>query len=171
MGTLTLNCCGKWGPEITGDLDLMKRAHFQPFALGGTDKHSETDNPKYWTINSLMQLNGAQAPSVSEPQNVDVPPLTSGHTFIDILKIDIEGEEFDALTSFLRVHANEDVLPVGQLQLEIHASDGREKFESFSRWWATLEAAGLRPFWTEPNLVYVNIVRGSAPGLSEVSCF
>ncbi|KAF8265518.1 methyltransferase domain-containing protein [Lactarius quietus] len=138
-----------WGPEIAGDQAHKERAHFLRFALGGTDKHNETDNPKYWTLDSLMKYNG--------------------HTFIDILKIDIEGDEFDALTAFLSAHANEEVLPVGQLQLEIHAREGREKFGYFSRWWATLEAAGLRPFWTEPNLVYVNIVRGSRPDLAEYS--
>ena len=63
------------------------------------------------------------------------------------------------------------MLPVGQLQLEIHARNGRENFEYFARWWATLEAAGLRPFWTEPNLVYVNIVRGVRPELAEVRSF
>ena len=92
----------------------------------------------------------------------------SGHTFIDILKIDIEGGEFDALATFLAAHAEDEVFPVGQLQLEIHARDGHENFEYFARWWATLEAAGLRPFWTEPNLVYVNIVRGVRPELAEV---
>ncbi|KAI0301032.1 methyltransferase domain-containing protein [Multifurca ochricompacta] len=137
-----------WGPEINDDPELKKRAHFKPWALGGTDNHNENDNPKYWTLDSLMNLNA--------------------HSFIDILKIDIEGGEFDALTSFLRAHENRD-FPVGQLQLEIHARDGREHFESFSRWWASLEAAGLRPFWTEPNLVYINLVRGVRPELAEYS--
>ncbi|KAH9069382.1 hypothetical protein EDB83DRAFT_474598 [Lactarius deliciosus] len=30
-----------------------------------------------------------------------------------------------------------------------------------------LDAAGLRPFWTEPNLVYINIVRVALPELAE----
>ncbi|KAH8994782.1 methyltransferase domain-containing protein [Lactarius deliciosus] len=140
-----------WGPEITGDPELRDRAHFKPFALGGTNNHEDHDNPKYWTLDSLMDLNG--------------------HTFIDILKIDIEGGEFDALTAFLsaRAAAEGDVLPVGQLQLEIHAREGHENFEYFARWWAALEAAGLRPFWTEPNLVYINLVRGVRPELAEYS--
>jgi hypothetical protein len=96
--------------------------------------------------------------------------LELGHTFIDILKIDIEGAEFDALTSFITAYAERD-LPVGQLQLEIHAWNKREYFDYFNRWWASLEAAGLRPFWTEPNLVYINIVRGAAPALAEVCLF
>ena len=94
--------------------------------------------------------------------------LSFGHTFIDILKIDIEGGEFDALATFLAAHAEDEVFPVGQLQLEIHAPDCHENFEYFARWRATVEAAILRPFWTEPNLVYVNIVRGVRPELAEV---
>ncbi|KAI9443448.1 hypothetical protein H4582DRAFT_1924800, partial [Lactarius indigo] len=54
----------------------------------------------------------------------------NGHTFIDILKIDIEGGEFDALTALLSARAAEgNVLPVGQLQLEIRARESRENFE------------------------------------------
>jgi hypothetical protein len=118
-----------------------------------------------------MKLNGASSYS-SIPL---LPPklyffFVLGHTFIDILKIDIEGGEFDALTSFVTANAEGD-LPVGQLQLEIHAQNGRERFDSFIKWWASLEAAGLRPFWTEPNMVYINIVRGAAPDLAEVCIF
>ncbi|KAI0267104.1 methyltransferase domain-containing protein [Gloeopeniophorella convolvens] len=143
-----------FGPEINDVPELRSRAHFESWALGGTDAHGEYDNPKYWTLDSLMKLNG--------------------HTFIDILKIDIEGGEFDALASFLTARApghvfSNDVLPVGQLQLEIHAREGREHFDYFAKWWAALEAAGLRPFWTEPNLVYINLVRGVRPELAEYS--
>ncbi|KAH9016826.1 methyltransferase domain-containing protein, partial [Lactarius pseudohatsudake] len=143
-----------WGPEITGDPELRDRAHFKPFALGGTNNHEDHDNPKYWTLGSTRSW-------IS----------TVRHTFIDILKIDIEGGEFDALTAFLSAHAaaaEGDVLPVDQLQLEIHAREGHENFEYFARWWAAREAAGLRPFWTEPNLVYINLVRGVRPELAEV---
>ncbi|KAH9083325.1 hypothetical protein EDB83DRAFT_2669386 [Lactarius deliciosus] len=133
----------QWGPEITGDPELRDWAHLKPFALGGTNNHEDHDNPKYWTLDSLMDLNG--------------------RTFIDI-----EGGEFDALTAFLGASAaaKGDVLPVGQLQLEI---EGHEKFEYFARWWAALEAAGVRPFWTEPNLVYINLVRGVRPELADYS--
>jgi hypothetical protein len=137
-----------WGPEVNNDPELKRRAHFEPWALDGSDSHGENDNPKRWTLDSLMKHNG--------------------HTFIDILKIDIEGGEFDALTPFITSHAQGD-LPVGQLQLEIHAWNGRERFDYFVNWWESLEAAGLRPFWTEPNLVYLNIVPGARPGLTEYS--
>ena len=64
-----------------------------------------------------------------------------------------------------------EVLPIGQMQLEIHAMPSvgdYSKFSKFKAWWEKLEAAGLRPFWTEPNLVYVNIIRGTRPDLTEV---
>ena len=46
----------QWGPEITDDPEL---AYFRPFALGGTNNHTDSDYPKSWTLNSLMYLNGA----------------------------------------------------------------------------------------------------------------
>ncbi|KIP02579.1 hypothetical protein PHLGIDRAFT_26518 [Phlebiopsis gigantea 11061_1 CR5-6] len=62
------------------------------------------------------------------------------------------------------------VLPVGQLQLEIHAwGEHGASFAAFRKWWERLEAAGLRPFHAEPNLVYVNLVRGARPDLAEYS--
>ncbi|KAF8431336.1 hypothetical protein L210DRAFT_3764285 [Boletus edulis BED1] len=59
------------------------------------------------------------------------------------LKVDIEGGEFDSLEW--------------------------EHFPEFLEWWEKLEAAGLRPFFFEPNLVYVNLVRGVRPELIEYS--
>jgi hypothetical protein len=122
-----------------------------------------------------MKLNGACSTSILfqcfNPKNLFPSFFTLlGHTFIDILKIDIEGGEFDALTSFVTAYA-EGVIPVGQLQLEIHAREGRERFDYFVKWWASLEGTGLRPFWTEPNMVYINIVRGAAPELAEVCLY
>jgi hypothetical protein len=121
-----------------------------------------------------MELNGAcsliRGFPFNPPKLISVVSTLLGHTFIDVLKVDIEGGEFDALTPFLAAHA-EGVLPVGQMQLEIHAREGREHFDYFVKWWASLEAAGLRPFWTEANLVYINIVRGVAPELAEVCLY
>ncbi|KAI9432329.1 hypothetical protein H4582DRAFT_1821199, partial [Lactarius indigo] len=53
--------------------------------------------------------------------------------------------------------------------LEIHTCEGRGNFEYFAHWWTALEGAGLRPFWTEPNLVYINIVHGARPELADYS--
>ena len=81
-----------------------------------------------YTLSSLMRLNG--------------------HEYIDILKVDIEGWEFETLTALLRPYMERgEPLPFGQLQLEVHAWG--KTFEEFMNWWDTLENAGLRPFWTE----------------------
>ena len=50
----------QWGPEISDDPELRQRAHFEPWALGGTDNHGEKDDPKWWTLDSLMKHNGAE---------------------------------------------------------------------------------------------------------------
>src|ERR1700722_20388001 len=71
-----------------------------------------------------------------------------GHTHIDILKIDIEGWEFETLTSIVKTYiAADQPLPFGQLQLEIHAWN--KQFHEFLTWWERLEEAGLRPYMTE----------------------
>ena len=161
----------QWGPEIVDDPELAHRAHFEPWALGGTDKHGEHENPKFWTLDSLMELNGARSRfHSSDPRFIAKVKFSRlpliGHTFIDILKIGIEGGEYKALASFITAYAGKD-LPIGQLQLEIHSWDG-QLFIHFVKWWEYLEAAGLRPFWMEPNLVYMNIFRSAGSTLTEV---
>jgi len=143
-----------FGPEIERTYRLKERSHFFPWALGGRDAHGPENDPKVYTLDTLMRMNG--------------------HDFIDILKIDIEGAEFDTLTSFLGAHRpsspfSATTLPIGQLQLELHAWDDYGKFAFFHDWWTSLEAAGLRPFWTEANLVYVNYNPGGKPKLAEYS--
>lgn len=137
-----------WGPEITPE--LSPRAHFHAYGLGGEDKHEEHDNPKFYTLATLMEMNG--------------------HTHIDILKIDIESWEFPTLSTLLASYkAAGRPLPFSQLQIEIHAWD--MTFSTFLSWWQSLEEMGLRPFWTEPNEVYSNYNRGSPPALAEYSFF
>ncbi|KAH9025477.1 hypothetical protein EDB84DRAFT_1504368 [Lactarius hengduanensis] len=88
-----------------------------------------------------------------------------------VLKIDVEGADFDTLTVFLETHKllspfSSTTLPIGQLQIELHAWDDYGKFDFFRDWWATLKAASTRPFWTELSLVYVNY-NGGKPRLAE----
>ncbi|KAL0952968.1 hypothetical protein HGRIS_007179 [Hohenbuehelia grisea] len=135
-----------FGPQIPKS--QLHRTVFHPYALGGQDKHGETDNPKMYTLSTLMKQNG--------------------HTHIDILKIDIEGWEFDTLTALIQPYIDAGIpLPFGQLQLEIHV--WHKTFPQFLKWWEMLEAAGLRPFMTEPNLVYQNYNKHSTSDLAEYS--
>ena len=141
----------EFGPEVQDSPALLRRAHFKPYGLAGTNAHGPEDTNKMYTLQSLMALNG--------------------HSHIDILKVDIESWEFETLTTLLRSYMVEDQpLPFGQLQLEIHVfpDDKRSEFTTFRSWWEKLEAAGLRPFFTEPNLVYLNLYRGARPDIVEV---
>ncbi|KAJ7166415.1 methyltransferase domain-containing protein [Mycena crocata] len=140
-----------FGPEIAKNPRLASRGHFFSYALGSKDMHGPADDPPTYTLHSLMKRNG--------------------HTFIDILKIDIEGSEFESLKAFFNAFATSGVLPLGQLQLEIHLAGQTKyrKFSGFLEWWEQLEKMGLRPFFSEPNLVYMNIIQGSKPDLVEYS--
>lgn len=60
----------------------MARSHFYPYYLSGVDAHGPTDDPQQWTLPSLMKANG--------------------HTFIDVLKIDIESWEFTTLADMVQ---------------------------------------------------------------------
>ncbi|KAJ6591179.1 methyltransferase domain-containing protein [Mycena vulgaris] len=135
-----------FGPQISAT--QASRTHFHPFGLAGTDKQASGDEPTMYTLESLMKMNG--------------------HTHIDILKIDIERWEFETLTALIKPYlASGRPLPFGQLQLEIHIWN--MSFEEYLTWWEMLEAAGLRPFWTEPNLVYQNYNRDGTTDLAEYS--
>jgi hypothetical protein len=45
-----------FGPEIPRA--QASRAHFHPYGLAGTDKHGPDDDPKMYTLESLMKING-----------------------------------------------------------------------------------------------------------------
>ncbi|KAH8108411.1 methyltransferase domain-containing protein [Phellopilus nigrolimitatus] len=137
-----------FGPEVQRVPSLLRRAHFAPFGLAGADAHGPDDAHKMYTLASLMRRNG--------------------HRHIDILKVDIESWEFETLRALLKVYLDAgEPLPFGQLQLEIHVWG--KKFSEFIKWWEMLEEAGLRPFWTEPNMVYQNYNRGGSADLAEYS--
>ena len=125
-----------------------QRTHFASHVqLGPVDKHGRNDEPKLYTLSTIMKNNG--------------------HAFIDILKIDIEGYEFDTLREIVQPYIESGKpLPFGQLQIELHLWN--KKFADFLGWWQPLEAAGLRPVMMEPNLVYANYNRGSGAELAEV---
>lgn len=92
----------------------------------------------------------------------------NGHTHIDILKVDVEGWEFDIMEAIIRPFlAADEPLPFGQINLELHVWN--KKFSEFLSWWEMLETAGLRPFMTEPNLVYQNYNKQSNTELAEYS--
>ena len=89
----------------------------------------------------------------------------NNHTYMDILKIDIEGAEYDALDAFMdsldREKVKVKVLPIGQVMIELHLSnDKKVNFARFRTWWERLEHMGMRPAWLEVSLMAVTLGRG-----------
>ena len=92
----------------------------------------------------------------------------TGHTHIDVLKIDVQGAEFDSMSTFVAPYlVNQNPLPVAQVQMQLYTWN--KTLDYMLTWWGSLEDAGLRPFVTEPNLPYLNHVRGQPPELAEVT--
>ena len=90
----------------------------------------EDEDYKTYTLARLMEINQ--------------------HKHIDILKIDIEGYEFETLKSLIQPYLEiKRPLPFAQMQLELHLWDMNDRFGEFKEFWEMLEEAGLRPFWTE----------------------
>ncbi|KAJ3737662.1 hypothetical protein DFJ43DRAFT_1148786 [Lentinula guzmanii] len=146
--------CKLWGYDFsvqgfTSDIPESEkwRTNFHAHGLAGKDRPATTNDPAMYSLQSLMSMNG--------------------HDHIDLLKIDIEGWEFETLEEIIKSYSlSGEPLPFAQLQLEIHVWD--MPFAPFLNWWEMLEAAGLRPFWTEPNLVYVDYAKAT-PSLTEYS--
>ncbi|RDW92395.1 hypothetical protein BP5796_01789 [Coleophoma crateriformis] len=115
------------------------RVHYQQIGIAGvTNPHNV---PPYFSIIDLMAQNG--------------------HTYIDILKIDVEYAEFQALSTFeLATRQPNMEFPIGQIIIEIHLFHGDGTTVNgplFLDWWASFEARGMRPTWAEPNLLTVTM--------------
>lgn len=143
-----------WAKEIPRY--QYSRARFSKVKIGKvTDK---TVDPPVYTIQDLMKANG--------------------HTYIDLVKMDIEGAEFDALTSLIesiverQTDNKNSTLPFGQLLIEIHFMKPPpglsipDSLQSWMEWWSKLESMGLRPVNNEDN--WIGDVRYGKPRFIEV---
>jgi hypothetical protein len=90
------------------------------------------DGHPFYTLRTLMKKNG--------------------HDWIDILKVDVEGAEFEILPEVMKDFGKGN-LPFGQLLMEIHAEKTQSAYntEEFAQWWEMLENHGLRAFGAELN--------------------
>ncbi|KAF2727529.1 hypothetical protein EJ04DRAFT_594746 [Polyplosphaeria fusca] len=127
-----------WGAQIAES--ARDRTYFMKAGLGEKDEAQR--EPPFFTLPTLMAKNN--------------------HSYIDILKIDIEGNEYKALDSVMdHFEVNGEVpgvLPIGQVMIEIHVGDNKDvNFDRFSKWWERLEGMGMRPTWMEVNLMAVTL--------------
>lgn len=111
------------------------RIHFSKVFLGGEDKIE--NGYVYKTLPTIMKENG--------------------HTWIDVLKMDIEGNEWQVLSDLMNAYEGK-ILPFSQLQVEFHLNNAdmgtdAAAFTRFKAWFERLEKFHLRPFWSELNLI------------------
>jgi hypothetical protein len=128
-----------FGPQLPAT--YLPRANFKQVGLGDKDELSR--QPQFFTLKCLMDQNG--------------------HTYMDILKIDIEGSEYAAFDAFMDSFeaAGASTLPIGQVMIELHLMDDQNiNFDRFLKWWERLESFGMRPTWLEVNLLAVALGEG-----------
>jgi hypothetical protein len=123
-----------FGPQLSPA--YSSRAHFSQVGIGAKDEFEK--KPQFFTLQTLMAQNN--------------------HTYIDILKIDVEGSEYDAFDSFMESCDKLGSMPIGQVMIELHLMDDMHvDFERFMKWWERLEGFGMRPTWLEINLLAVTL--------------
>jgi Methyltransferase domain len=128
-----------FGPQLPAS--YLSRAHFKQVGLGAADELAR--EPQFFTLKTLMDENK--------------------HTYMDILKIDVEGSEYAAFDAFMDSLEAMGVttLPIGQVMIELHLiDDANVNFDVFTKWWERLESFGMRPTWLEVNLLAVTLGEG-----------
>ncbi len=76
-----------------------------------------------------------------------------GHTWVDLLKIDVEGAEWEVLESLVAGTGGGGPLPVGQAQVEFHVGWGDHGPQEAIDLLEALDDAGMRVFHVEENAV------------------
>ncbi len=118
-----------FGPEVvTGH----NRAYFEKIGVRGEDSHQ--NGTEFQSLKSIMQRHR--------------------HTYVDIVKMDIEGDEFPALSALMDEYTDQKI-PIGQLLVKIHFFDTDNTVRKFAEWWDRFEGFGMRPVWSEANLITV----------------
>ncbi|KAG0337209.1 hypothetical protein BG004_007742 [Podila humilis] len=122
--------------KVNGDAFGNPKIHFNKVFIGAEDK-VDNEGHVWKTLSTVMKENG--------------------HTWIDVLKVDIEGSEFKMMDALMDAYKDQP-LPFSQLQVEIHLFDkgmGTDvtAFGRFKKWFERLEAHHLRPFWSEFNII------------------
>lgn len=126
--------------SMAGAAAGMERVHFQRVGLGAKE------TSQLLTLKQIMEQHK--------------------HSFIDVLKVDIEGAEFEVLATLAK-EFNSGSLPIEQLLLEIHHEKGlTAQFFEIMR---SLRSHGLVPFSHETN--YNPPARGLPADVIEMSFY
>lgn len=141
--------------------DLPQNIHFHPFGIS-----SKTGIVDFYLPQNTDHVSGSlvQQKNIDTKRKVSVPmkSLTDimqelGHSQIDVLKMDIEGSEYEIIESII-----ENKIPITQLLIEFHDRffpDGRERT---IRAVQQLKEAGYEIFGVSNSLEEVSFIRKDA---------
>ncbi|PSR81370.1 hypothetical protein BD289DRAFT_42693 [Coniella lustricola] len=126
--------------------EAQGRAHFTQAAVSG--RTNAKQYPPQLTIQDVMAING--------------------HDHIDVVKIDVEGFEFETIEALLsHFRGSEEQqkdgvgkqreVPIAQLVMQVHLIPDQMTVEKFMKWWEKIEDAGFRPVGFEPDLLTATI--------------
>lgn len=104
--------------EWVGRQDLPNDFHFHPYGLADKDGEITFSEPIEAGVNSLKITSPEEAGSITHSLPVQRLATTLkklGHKKIDILKMDIEGAEYDVIGDIISVP-----VPVSQILIEFH---------------------------------------------------
>lgn len=150
------------------EAELLQRTNARIWGYDGTvDKWAQQVPEWIWSRAKFQKaMIGKVSDGKARPPVFSIQDLmkANGHSYVDLIKMDIEGAEFDVLTSLIdfvkeqRKNGNA-TMPFGQLLVEMHLKQAPEgvtvpnDLQSWLKWWYSLEEVGLRPVSNEDNWI------------------
>jgi len=136
--------------------------------LGALKKASDDKSFRERIVFHKVALGARSGSSAYHALNEALPDIMArlGHSYVDLVKIDIEGSEWDVFGSLQqrsKVSGSANFLPVGQLFIELHFSS----LSLVRNFFDFMTASGLVPFSREINLLPTLV--GKKPKASEYS--
>eukprot|EP00884_Botryococcus_braunii_P008595 jgi/Botrbrau1/17737/Bobra.0127s0002.1 len=132
------------GPEAKATVEALPRTHFHEYGLGGREG----------LVKSSAQLTMGRLTGDFAIKRLGTIMQELGHTWVDVLKVDIEGSEWDFLEDIL---AQPGPVPFTQLQIEFHYYPAQgHNIGRIRQLLLKMLAKDLRVFSTEPNYWWLN---------------
>ena len=128
-------------PEVAERVQSIERVTFHNYGIGSVDSTISEEYAFGSHVVSGYQLN--TLPTIMKQL---------GHRWVDLLKIDVEGAEYEVLPSILsHYQAVGQQVPVTQAQVEYHHWPNKPPAETLVATLKAMETSGFRAFHTEFN--------------------
>ena len=132
--------------------NISDQLHFSQIGLGesnGIVKFFKSENPKIGSLVSTPGVKGYQSqPHITAPV-LELSSLVAmnRHEWVDLVKLDVEGAEFDIFSAMLDVNK----LPTSQILIEFHARMFPNGFEEQEKIYQKFIAAGWEMAYEQPG--------------------